>query len=89
MTPEAYYYQIYYGVIDYAGEVIHDRFDQLGYSMYRNLEELVVKACKGETHNTELDHVCDFYKGDLSRAQLEAQLPLLQHYVTLKASMNQ
>lgn len=57
---------------------MHDRFDQPGYSTYQNLEELVVKACKGEMYNAELDHVCSFYKDDLSRAQLEAQLPLLQ-----------
>ncbi len=38
----------------------------------------MLKVCKGETYNAELDYVCDFYKGDLSRAQLEAQLPLLQ-----------
>ena len=78
MTPEAHYRQIYYGVIDYVVEAIHDRFDQPGYRTYQNLEELVVKACKGETYNAELDYVCDFYKGDLSRAQLVAQLPLLQ-----------
>ena len=38
----------------------------------------MLKACKGETYDAELDYVCDFYKGDLSRAQLEVQLPLLQ-----------
>ena len=78
MTLEAHNRQIYYGAIDYVVEAIHDRFDQPGYSMYRNLEELVLKACKGEPFNAELDYVCDFYKCDLSWAQLEAQLPLLQ-----------
>ena len=78
VTPEAHYRQIYYGVIDYVVEATHDRFDQPIYSTYWNLEELVVKAYKAETYNAELDYVCDFYKGDLSRAQLEAQLPLLQ-----------
>ena len=57
VTPEAHYRQIYYGVIDYVVEAIHDRFDQPGYSTYRNLEELVVKACKGETYNAELYYV--------------------------------
>ena len=78
VTPEAYYRQIYYGALDHVVEAIHDRFNQPGYSTYRNLEELVLKACKGETYDAELDYVCDFYKGDLSRAQLEVQLPLLQ-----------
>ena len=59
-------------------EAIHDRFDQPGYRTYRNLEELVLKACKGENYNAELDFVYEFYKEYLSKAQLQAQLPLLQ-----------
>ena len=77
-TPEAHYRRIYYGAVDHVVEAIQDRFDQPGYSTYRNLEELVVKACKGETCDAELDYVCDVYKGDLSKTQLQAQLPLLQ-----------
>ena len=77
-SPEAHYRQIYYGALDHVVEAIRDRFDQPGYSTYQNLEELMVKACKGETYNVQLDYVCNFYKGDLSRAQLEAQLPLLR-----------
>ena len=38
----------------------------------------MVKACKGENHNSELGFVREFYQDDLSRAQLQAQLPLLQ-----------
>ena len=37
-----------------------------------------MKACKGETYNAELEYVYDFYKEDLPRTQLEAQLPLLK-----------
>lgn len=77
VTPEAHYRQIYYGALDHVVEAIKDRFDQPGYRIYHNLEELVVKACKGEPYNAELDNVCAFYKDDLSRSQLEAQLPLL------------
>ena len=37
----------------------------------------MLKACKVENYNAELDFVCEFYKGDLPKAQLEAQLSLL------------
>ena len=37
-----------------------------------------MKACKGESYNAELDYFCAFYKEDLSRTQLEAQLPPLK-----------
>lgn len=77
-TPEAHYRQIYYGALDHVIEAIHDRFDQPGYNTYQHLEELMLKACRGETYDAELDYVCTFYQDDLSRAQLEAQLPLLQ-----------
>ena len=46
--------------------------------MYQNLQELVLKACKGKTYHNELEAVLAVYKDDLSRLELEAQLPLLK-----------
>ena len=46
--------------------------------MYQNLQELVLKACKGEAYQDELKAVLAIYKNDLSRLELEAQLPLLK-----------
>ena len=46
--------------------------------MYQNLQELVLKACKGEAYQDELKAVLATYKNDLSRLELEAQLPLLK-----------
>ena len=77
-SPEVHYRQIYFGALDHAIEAIHDRFDQPGYRIYQNLEQLIVKASKGKPYNDELDEVCRFYGSDLSRDQLEVQLPLLQ-----------
>ena len=77
-SPEVHYWQIYFGALDHAIEAIHDRFDQPGYRIYQNLEQLIVKASKGKPYNDELDEVCRFYGSDLSRDQLEVQLPLLQ-----------
>ena len=78
MTPEAHYCQIYYEALDHVVEVIRNIFDQPGYTIYQNLEELLLKACKGEPYNVQLDCICSFYKDDLSKSQLEAQLPLLK-----------
>ena len=78
VSPDDYYRQIYFEALDHVIGAIRDRFDQPGYKTYRNLEELVLKACKGESYNAELDTVCSFYGSDLSKAQLEAQLPLLR-----------
>lgn len=46
--------------------------------MYQNLQELFLKACKGEACQDELQAVLAIYKDDLSRLELEAQLPLLR-----------
>ena len=81
LTPESHYRQIFFEAIDHAIQAIQDRFDQPGYAIYQNLEQLILKACTGKPYDAELQFVCDFYKEDLSKIQLEAQLPLLRHLV--------
>ena len=56
---------------------ITKRFDQPGYRVCWNLEDLVLKACRGQQYSEELDLVCSFYQGNLDRQQLRTQLPLL------------
>ena len=66
---------MYCRALDHVVEAIRDRFDQKWKwetTCSVENEELVLKAC------AELDFVCEFYKDDLSKAQLQAQLPLVQ-----------
>ena len=81
LTPESHYRQIFFEAIDHVIQAIQDRFDQPGYGIYQNLEQLILKASTGMPYDAEIQFVCDFYKEDLSRIQLEAQLPLLRHLV--------
>ena len=76
--PEDTYRQIYYEALDLVSEAINSRFNQPGYKVYRNVEDLVLNACRGCPYDTELSNVCYFYKDDISKMQLQAQLPLLQ-----------
>ena len=46
-TIEEHYRQQYFEAVDLAVESIKDRFDQLGYAVYCNLEELLVKGASG------------------------------------------
>ena len=46
--------------------------------MYYNLQELFLKACKGEEYEEQLVTVLAIYKDDLSRQELDSQLPLLK-----------
>ena len=76
--PEDNYRQIYYEAHDLVIESINSRFNQPGYKVYRNVEDLVRNAYRELPYDTELSNVCDFYKDDISIMQLQAQLPLWQ-----------
>ncbi len=80
-TIESHYRQIYFEALDNAVQAIKDRFNQPGYAVYQNLEQLILKASTGMSYEDELQFVCDFYKDDLTKIQLEAQLPLLRQLV--------
>ena len=77
-NPEDRYRQIYYEALDFVVQATSDRFDQPGYGVYQNLQELLLKACKGDRYQGQLEAVLDIYKDDLSKVALEVQLPLLK-----------
>ena len=72
-----YYRVLYFEAIDLVIEAITERFDQPGYGIYSNLENLILKACKGHDYTMELCIACEFYGDDLDKLQLSTQLLLL------------
>ena len=72
-----YYRVLYFEAIDLVIEAITERFDQPGYRIYSNLENLILKACKGHDYTEELCIACEFYGYDLDKLQLSTQLLLL------------
>lgn len=77
LSVEDHYRVIYYEALDLFIQGITNRFEQPGYLIHQNLEELLLKTCTGCDYETELDFVCEFYKDDVTKLQLQAQLPLL------------
>ena len=73
-TVEDHHRRQYFEVLDNAIESISNRFDQLGYRMYRNLECLLVNAANGKEFEHFFESVKSFYKKDFNRALLSAQL---------------
>ncbi len=67
---------LYYEALDLVIEAITKKCDQPGYRVYRNLEDLILKACRGQQYSEQLDLVCCFYQNDLDRQQLHTQLLL-------------
>jgi hypothetical protein len=55
--PMAYFRQHYFEALDLAVNCIKDRFDQPGYKVYSNLEQLLLKVIEGADVTTELDFV--------------------------------
>ena len=76
-TVEDHYRQIYNEVLDYAVSTTKARFDQPGYAVYRQTEDLLVESVRGEDASSELDSVVDFYGDDLDRHHLASQLESL------------
>ena len=72
--PKAYFRQHYFEAVDLAVNCIKDRFDQPGYKVYSNLEQVLLKTIEGVDVTAELGFVCDFYKDDLDLELLKAQL---------------
>ena len=56
---------------------IRDRFHKHDYSIYVNLEQLLLKASSNEDYSDELGAVCEFFGCDFNRSQLETQLQVL------------
>ena len=52
---EDHYRAIYYEALDLVTMGITNRFDQPGYKVYRNIEDLILKVCQRKQYDEELD----------------------------------
>ena len=84
-TDKDMYRQVYYEALDLSVTSITDRFDQPGFRVYSNVEQLFFKVCTGDVYQNELDAVCTFYKGDLEQRELSAQLEVFKTLYKEKA----
>ena len=69
--------QQYYEALDLIINCVRSRFDQPGYNTYKNLQELLFKAIKGDTFESELRYVSQLYKDDINSVNLQIQLQIL------------
>ena len=72
--PKDHYKRIYYEALDLIIMSITERFDQPGYALYSNLEQLLLKSVKHEDYEEELKSVSELYQSDLHIEDLNAQL---------------
>ena len=76
-TPKEYFRQHYFECLDTVVSCIRDRFNQPGYKVLKNLEDLLLKAARNEEYSSELHFVFDFYKNDFVHSSFTLQLELL------------
>ena len=74
--PKTHHRQIYYETLDLISSFILQRFDQSGFRTYHVLQDLILNAAKGASHEEELQTVTSFYKDDFHEASLKVQLEL-------------
>ena len=72
------YRAIYYNAIDHITTGIRSRFDQPGYQMYANIENVLIKCCTGNSFDEEFKKITEYYNTDFKRADLHCQLDLLR-----------
>ncbi len=56
---------------------IKNRFDQPGYKVYKNLQNLLLKVVNKDNYEAELSNVIEFYGSDFDGPLLETQLTVL------------
>ena len=69
-----------------AVATITSRFDQPGYKVYSNIEQLFVKACSNEAYKQNLAFIAEFYGDDFNILQLESQLATFRILYSEKVS---
>ena len=84
-SPKALYRITYFEGLDLVVSAVKERFEQPGYLMYKNLQEILLKCAHGQDYKSELQTVTEFYGNDFDSTQLAIQLQLLAtHFETLK-----
>ena len=62
--------------LDLVINFIRECFNQPGYRIYCNLENLLLKAANKDDHSAELQFVLDYYGNDFDHSLLESHLEL-------------
>ena len=73
---DKHYRRFYFEVLDLIVLGIQDRFNQPGYAIYQNLEDLLLNAANGKDYASDLKAVADFYEDDFIKNDVVTQLQI-------------
>ena len=69
---------MYNRALDLIAASLVERFDQPGYKIYSTMEQLLLKACKGEECHEDMATVSKHYAEDINTVYLKSQLLTLK-----------
>ena len=73
-SAKEFYNKIYLESLEVLVKFLEERFAQEGFETYKQLENLILKAARGQDYSQELEFVTDFYGTDFSKDSLKSQL---------------
>ena len=73
-TIEEMYQTYFHDALVAISSNIKERFQQKGYEMVMNLENLLLKCASGKDYSKELEIITNFYESDIDKNLLETQL---------------
>lgn len=83
-TVEEHYRHQYFEALDLAISTIRQCFNQPGYTVYKNLEALLVKDANNEDNSSHFKQVTSFYHDDIKPSDLNVQLQNLSTHFSRK-----
>ena len=75
-SPKDLFHQEYFSVLDLIISYVRDCFHQRGYEVYKQLEDLLLKAIHGEQYQSEFDFVTKFYGDNFNPSLLPVHFNL-------------
>ena len=74
---ESYFHSIYYEALDLIINCVKERFDQPGYGIYKNLQDIIIKSIKKESYDDSFNVITSLYQSDNNPDQLRVHLDTL------------
>ena len=65
---------IYYKTLDAVHNILKERFEQPGFIIFSNVEQLLLKSINGESYQKEYDNFVSVYANDVKRTALPSEL---------------
>jgi len=71
---ESYFHTNYHEVLHLIVNCVKKRFDQPGFAIYRNIQDILMKCISKEKYDDNLEVIASFYQSDIDSEQRKVYL---------------